>query len=191
MRMAGLCQFYWRTCYILIFFFTVLVVHPHHVHPVTTVLTLLSYGTMLPCCAESAVKHQPTDRPLQFIAVILMWLVRSFVLCCGTRRVVIDLSLLMMCLRDRLCEDDDRESWDHFATGIYHQLSVITTQSSTPVTPVMSSTPVTPPQVSITNYLLSQLSLILPLRLVLLLLIIIVTIIRPRSWRCIDVTFAF
>ena len=62
-----------------------------------------------------------------------------------------------------------------------HQLSVITTQSSTPVTPVMSSTPVTPPQVSITNHLLSQLSLILPLRLVLLLLIIIVTIIRPRS----------
>ena len=62
-----------------------------------------------------------------------------------------------------------------------HQLSVITTQSSTPVTPGMSSTPVTPPQVSITNYLLSQLSLILPLRLVLLLLIIIVTIIRPRS----------
>ena len=60
MRMAGLCQFYWRTCYILSFFFTVLVVHPHHVHPVTTVLTLLSYGTMLPCCAESAVKHRPT-----------------------------------------------------------------------------------------------------------------------------------
>ena len=120
-------ELFWFSYYILSFFFTVLVVHPHHVHPVTTVLTLLSYGTMLPCCAESAVKHQPTDRPLQFIAVILMWLMRSFVLCCGTRRVVIDLSLLMMCLRDRLCEDDDRESWDHFATGIYHQLSVIST----------------------------------------------------------------
>ena len=53
---------FWFFHYIFSFFFTVLVVHPQHDHPVTTVLTHYSfYGMIEPFCAESAVKHQPTN----------------------------------------------------------------------------------------------------------------------------------
>jgi len=49
--------------YIYSFFFTVLVVYPHHDHPITTVLThsTLLWRDMANCSAESAVKHQ-TDK---------------------------------------------------------------------------------------------------------------------------------
>jgi len=63
-------ELFWFFHYMFSFFFTVLVVHPHHGHPVTTVLTR---STLLwPFSAESAVKHQTNRRQNASIACILL-----------------------------------------------------------------------------------------------------------------------
>ena len=52
-------MFWFFHYYIFSFFFTVLVVHPHHDHPVTTVLTRSTFlWHDVAFCAESAVKHK-------------------------------------------------------------------------------------------------------------------------------------
>jgi len=75
-------ELFWFFHYIFSLFFTVLVVHLHHDHPGTTVLTC--YSPMAwstgnqPFCAESAVKHQPTNHRMYSCFPDAIWACESW-----------------------------------------------------------------------------------------------------------------